>query len=323
MRQHRVCIVGGTGFVGHAIAAKLAAAGHQVRILSRQPQRHKDLLVLPTAHLRACNPYDVNSLVFSLKGYDVVINLVGILNEPGRSGKGYELSHVRLTEAVVAACQRVGVSRYLHMSALHADEAAPSHYLRSKARAEKIALAAHSRSLRVTVFRPSVIFGPQDSFINRFASLLKMSPALFPLAGAWAKFQPVYVGDVAQAFVNAMDNPSAYGKAFELCGPRAYSLEQLLRYIADELGYRTRIIPLGRLLSRMQAELFEWMPPPFNRYKPFSVDNYRSLTVDSVCNSGFPEVLGIKPVSLEAMAPTWLGKTVCDLYSCYRVEAGR
>lgn len=322
MRSKRVCIVGGSGFVGHAITAQLVNNGYHVSILTRRRERHRDLLVMPTVSVTEGNIHDTEFLAANFGNSDTVINLVGILNERGRRGAGFEHAHVELGRRVIDACKQAGVSRLLHMSALGASESAPSHYLRSKARAEKQVLAA-AANFNVTVFRPSVIFGPDDSFINRFADLLRLTPFVFPLACGSSRFQPVYVGDVAQAFVAAINNPQTFNHAYSLCGPNTYSLAEIVRYVSRQLGRKTVIIPLGSVLSRLQAEAFEWLPPPFNKAKPFSVDNYHSLQVDSVCDSAFPQVFNITPKSLESVAPRYLGESMDDFYSSHRRLARR
>ncbi|MBE9515505.1 MAG: complex I NDUFA9 subunit family protein [Proteobacteria bacterium] len=319
MQSRRVCIVGGSGFVGRTIAAKLVNNGYHVSILTRRRERHRDLLVMPTVSVIEGNVFDADFLVSAFGDAGVVINLVGILNERGRSGAGFERAHIELSQRVVDACKQAGVNRLLHMSALNASINAPSHYLRSKAQAERLVLAA-AADLNVTIFQPSVIFGPDDSFINRFADLLRMTPFVFPLACGNSRFQPVYVGDVAQAFVASIHNAQTYGKSYSLCGPRTYTLAGIVRYIVDQIDRRTYILPLGSVLSRLQAEVFEWLPPPLNKFKPFSVDNYHSLQVDSVCASGFPKLFGITPRSLESVVPCYLGGSMDAPHSCQRMS---
>ncbi len=329
MSTINVCLLGGTGFVGHRIAARLAESGHGVTILTRRLSRHRDLLVLPTVRLVEGDVYNPVFLRRTFAGdvlegvatrmqasvgpgkkpvapMDAVINLVGILNERGHSGAGFVRAHAELPALVVEACRAAGVKRLLHMSALGASLDAPSHYLRTKAMGEDAALRADGTDMRVTCFRPSVIFGPGDSFTNRFAALLRLAPAFFPLACPDARFQPVYIEDVAQAFVLSLDLHKTFGKRYDLCGPKVYRLRQLIAYIAQLRGRRTRIVGLGTSLSKLQAAVLEFMPG-----KPFSLDNYRSLQVDNVCAQGaegnvLTEVFGITPTSLEQIAPAYL-----------------
>lgn len=321
MMKRKICILGGTGFVGHHIIASLVKQGHQVRVLTRRREAHRDLLVLPTVELIETDIHNDKNLGKYFAEQDAVINLVGILNEPRDNGKGFYRAHVELTEKVLKVCRAQGIKRLLHMSALNADPATgSSYYLRSKGEAEHRVHAASD--MNVTSFRPSVIFGAEDSFINRFAKLLKLSPLVFPLACPKARFAPVYVEDVAAAFTHSLNNPVTYGKRYNLCGPHEYTLQQLVEYIASVMGLKRKVIPLGRFLSSLQANLLQYAPG-----KPFSRDNYRSLQKDSVCPEGdraLREVFHIEPTSLEAVAPTYLsGHTSRLRYSIFRSGARR
>lgn len=301
MQPLKICVLGGTGFVGSVLAARLAPAGHRLRLLTRHSARRRQLSVLPSVVLIDGDIYDPAFLQRQFQGMDVVINLVGILNERGHSGTGFEQVHVELAQYVVSACIDAGVSRLLHMSALGAAVDGPSHYLRSKARAEDI---AHSASeLRVTSFRPSVIFGANDSFTNRFARLLDFAPGIFPLACAQARFQPVYVDDVAHAFAVALESYRTVGGRYDLCGPTIYRLREIVEYVAKLRRRRVRVLPLSDGLSRLQATLLEYFPG-----KPFSRDNYHSLTVDNICGSAcaLRDVFGFAPTALESVAPSYL-----------------
>lgn len=302
MHQRRICILGGTGFIGRILTRRLAAAGHTVTLLTRRRERHRDLLVLPTVQLVQGDVHNPSLLQRQFENQDAVINLVGILNEPGHDGKGFERAHVLLADKVVQACRHSGVPRLLHMSALHASPAATSHYLRTKGLGEKSVFESAGPDLHVTVFRPSVIFGEQDSFTNRFARLLRLMPGVFPLACPDARFQPVYVEDVAQVFVAALDRHCTHGQRYDLCGPRVYSLRELVEYLVSLSGRTCHIIGLGHRLSWLQAALLEYLPG-----KPFSLDNFASLQVDSVCQTSFPQVFGLSPTALEDVAPHYLG----------------
>jgi NADH dehydrogenase len=298
-----VCLLGGTGFVGRAIAARLANAGHRQRVPTRRQADHRDLLVHPGLVLVEGDVHDPSFLRRQFEGTDVVINLVGILNSRDRAGREFERVHAELPGKVAQACEQAGVRRLLHMSALHATREAPSLYLRTKAAGEEAAHAA-APEVRVTSFRPSVIFGPRDGFTNRFAKLLGLAPGVFPLACPDARFQPVYVEDVAQAFVGAIPEHRTFGRRYDLCGPRVYTLREIVRYIAELRGRQVRILGLNDRLSRLQASLLELAPG-----KPFSRDNYRSLTVDSVCAEGenvLRDAFGVTPTALERVAPSWL-----------------
>jgi uncharacterized protein YbjT (DUF2867 family) len=300
MATLKVCILGGTGFVGRNLASKLVNSGHRVKVLTRQRERHRDMLVLPTLDLVQANVFDAPVLNQEVAGQDVVVNLVGILNE-FRGRADFEKVHVALPTMVAEACVNQKVPRLLHMSALKASSGAPSNYLRTRGIGEDRVFQVGGRRTHITSFRPSVIFGRDDSFLNRFATLIRMAPGILPLAMPNARFQPVYVDDVTEAMARAMDNHHTYGKRYELCGPRVYTLRELVEYVA-RLGHRRcRVIGLNRLLSRLQAAVGELLPG-----KPISLDNLRSLQVDSVCTQGFPEIFGITPTDLDAVAPTWL-----------------
>jgi uncharacterized protein YbjT (DUF2867 family) len=321
MTSLKVCILGGTGFIGRRLAERLNGLGHTVRVITRRRERHKQaLLVLP--HLQLIEGDVLNPAVLrrQFEGMNAVVNLVGILNESGYRGRGFERVHVELPRKVVNACREVGVSRLLHMSALHAAMEAPSHYLRTKARGEEIVHSVATNDFHVTSFRPSVIFGPQDSFINRFATLLRLSPFFFPLACPNSRFQPVYVEDVVEAFVHALGDHHTFGQRYDLCGPKVYKLHELVAYVAELLQLRCRIIDLNDTLSRLQATVLQFMPG-----KPFSLDNYRSLQVDSVCSEGFPAIFGIEPKTLESIVPTYLRprRGRIDRYSSFRRLARR
>jgi uncharacterized protein YbjT (DUF2867 family) len=303
MTQHHIAILGGSGFVGQRLTATLLMQGERVRVVTRRARAHPQLLQQPELELFECRVEDEEALQQALVGCDVVINLVGILNEGGDNGEGFHRAHVGLAQTVVDACRANHIHRVLHMSALGAssDEGA-SFYQQSKAEAERL---MHScDDLQVTSFRPSVIFGPGDSFLNRFARLLRLTPLIFPLACANSRFAPVYVGDVAECFARAIDNPLTYHQHYELCGPQSYSLQQLVEYTAAQLGLRRRVLPLPDWASRLQASLLEWVPG-----KPFSRDNYRSLQRDNVCSGEFPALFGITPSTIENVVPGYLAAT--------------
>lgn len=315
MTHQHICILGGTGFVGRSIAAELSRAGHKVTVISRNRERHRELLTLPNVRVINGDIFDYAFLAHELSGKDVVINLVAILNEGRGWTQKFVTAHVQLTEVVLEACKNSGVRRYLHMSSLHASEQGPSRYLQTKGRAENIAHAANGKHLKVTSFRPAVIFGPFDSFINRFSDLVKQVPLVFPLAMGEARMQPVYVEDVARCFVRAIADHRTYGQRYDLCGPKVYTLRQIVEYIAWLQCRRLKVVSLGRFLSRLQAQVLQMLPG-----KPFTVDNYLSLTVDSVCHQGFPNLFGIKPKEMEEIVPTYLAPDMRNPYDGYRCK---
>jgi len=298
MTNHRICVLGGTGFVGRHLVTRLAAAGYRCRLPARRPERHRDLALVPGTELRRSDIFETGVLEQQLEGCTAVVNLVGILNEEG--GRTFQRAHVDLVERILDAAQAVEVTRYLHMSALHAQATqGTSRYLRTKGRGEDL---AHARTdMRVTSFRPSVIFGPGDGFFNRFATLLKITPGVFPLACPNARFAPVYVGDVASAMTKALTDPGCVGKGYDLCGPRIYSLKALVEYTADVIGRRRIVMGLPDFGARLQARVFQLLPG-----KPFTMDNYLSLRTDSVCGHDGLAELGIEPQAVEALAPGYL-----------------
>jgi nucleoside-diphosphate-sugar epimerase len=320
MAQKQICIIGGTGFVGHHLINRLTSAGYQVRVPTRRRERHRDLLVNPRVQLIEANVFEPAQLRKLVAGCDAVINLVGILNETGSSGVGFTHAHVELPREIVDAMIATGVQRLLHMSALNAyPREEHSHYLRTKGEGEDLVHAAAAKGLQVTSFRPSVIFGPGDSFFNRFATLLKLTPLMFPLACADSKFAPVYVGDVADAMIHALQSAATIGKHCDLCGPETYTLAELVAYTARQLGMRRHIWKLSNSMSWMQARALEFVPG-----KPFSRDNYWSLQKDSVCNQKTLVEFGIRPTSIDAVVPGYLGqRTARGGYPRFRRGARR
>ena len=300
MKRFSVCIIGGSGFIGQALCARLVRLGHAVRVVSRRPTLPPGLAVLPGLELCAGNPYSRSFLRSAVAGQDVVINLVGILNESGRDGRGFERAHVDLTRAVVAACREAHVPRLLHMSALHASDQGPSHYLRTKAAAERV---VHDGCGEVgwTIFQPSVVFGTHDSFVNRFAGLLQWLPFL-PLARANARFAPVHVEDVVSAFVLAMHDPKTISETYQLCGPEVFTLREIVCLVRDQLGLRRWVFGIPDWLARLQAAIMDFVPG-----KPLSTDNYLSLTVDSVCTHDGLARLDLERSSLRSVMPGYLG----------------
>lgn len=300
MKTTSVCILGGTGFVGRHLVNRLAAEGVRCRILTRRPHRHRDVGVARGSTLVEASVHDRAELVRQFAGQDAVINLVGILNEGG--GESFRRAHYELPLSVLAACQTAGVPRLLHMSALNADpQRGTSEYLKTKGAAEDY-LHANAGAVAVTSFRPSVIFGPDDSFFNRFATLLKI-PGPFPLACPKARFAPVYVGDVAEAFARALDDSATFDERYDLCGPRVFTLRELVDYTAEAMGLRKPVIELNDALSRLQAKVLGVLPG-----RPFTMDNYRSMQMDSVCEHDGLGRLGITPTDVDAIVPFVLGQ---------------
>jgi NADH dehydrogenase len=298
-RPRRIVVLGGTGFVGRALVDRLVADGRIVEVISRNRARHADRLLPPGAAVHECDEYDPKALEDAVSGADAAINMVGILNDPGLgdSARGFERAHVELTRTLIGACKAQGVPRLLQMSALNAGRGG-SHYLRTRGAAEELVKAS---GLAWTIFEPSVIFGPGDGLFCRFAALLKIVPVL-PLARASAKFAPVYLGDVVEAFVRALDEEASAQQTYELYGPDVVTLAQIVRMTARQLGLRRLVVPLPDALGRLQAFAMDFVPG-----KPFSSDNYRSLLTDSVGGIDGLHRLGIEPTRIEAILPEILG----------------
>jgi uncharacterized protein YbjT (DUF2867 family) len=315
MKIQKVCVLGGTGFVGRNLVARLSNQGCKVRVLTRHPQRHRAIEVLPGVELVGADVHDPNVLQQQFAGCDAVINLVGVLHEyPGQSFRAIQ---AELPGKVVEACRAAGTKRLLHMSALHADAVkGPSQYLFTKGEGERTVMAAED--LAVTCFKPSIIFGPDDAFFNKFADLLKFNPVL-PLACPNSRFAPVYVGDVARAFETALENDATIGKSYELCGPRVYTFKELVEDIARMLGKKRLVVGLPDALARLQAKIFGMLP-----VKIFTTDNYLSLQVDSVCGCNGFEELGITTHSVEGIMPLhFANKTQRRRYDALRQAARR
>lgn len=292
MTPDNLLVVGGSGFIGRHLVAELAARGIRVTVPSRRRERAKHLILLPTVDVVDADVLARGVLERLMAGKQAVINLVGILHGDFRR------LHVELPQAIVNASRSAGVRRVLHMSALGASRDAPSEYLRSKAMGEEAVLAA--RDLDVTVFRPSVVFGPDDRFLNLFAQLSRFLPAL-ALACPKAQFQPVYVGDVAQVMAAALGETGSFGKRYDLCGPHLGTLRQLVEYVCAVTGRRRLVIGLSPRLSMLQAWMLERLPG-----KLMTRDNVRSMQVPNVCAEGCSLPFGIAAQSLEAIAPSYL-----------------
>lgn len=313
----RICILGGSGFVGRHIVERFVAQGHFVTVPTRRRDRAKHLYLLPTVDVVQADVHDPATLARLFARCDVVVNLVGILQS--RTGQPYGPDfarvHVELPQKVVAACIEAGVPRLLHMSALKADADAPSEYLRSKAEGEAAVIGARGR-VAATIFRPSVVFGPEDRFLNVFAQIQKFLPVVF-LACPDARFQPTYVGDVARAFDAALELDESFDKAYDLVGPKVYTLRELVEYAGKVSGHARPIVGLGPRLSWLQARMMEILPG-----KLMSRDNIRSMRLANVSDAGFP--FGLQATPLEAIAPAYLkGVYARSRFSAFRYRAGR
>ena len=319
--MNKILVIGGAGFVGRHIVARLVDRGLRVTVPARKRARARHLILLPTVEVVESDVNRDDALDLLLRGHDAVINVVGILQGSRGTPYGTEFAraHVELPKRIVAGCARLGIRRYLHMSALGADSQGPSMYQRSKGDGEAIVRAS---SLDWTIFQPSVIFGPEDRFLNTFATLARFFPAI-PIGGADVRFQPVWIGDVADAFVNALENRDTYGKAYELVGPRVYTLRELVRFAAAASGHPRPVVALPGRVALAQARLMELAPgePLMSR------DNLDSMKVDNIASRQPyvpPPELGITPTAMEAEAPRYLsGSTVRSRLDAFRARARR
>ena len=300
MKIERIALIGGSGFVGRHLARRLRNGGYQCRIITRHAHRQSDLRTV--AEVVEADPFDRGQLAAALEGCDAAVHLIGILNSDGKK-RSFRRMHIELVECVVDACHAAKLVRLLHMSALNADQSrGSSHYLRSKGEGENRAHTLGQPGMAVTSFRPSVIFGPDDSFLNRFATLMNI-PGPLPLACPDARLAPVYVGDVAAAFANALENRQTFGRHYELCGPETYTLEELVRFIAQQTGHRKLIVRLPDWAARLQASILQYAPG-----KPFTPDNYDSLRTPSICQEDGLAALGVTPTSLQNAGTRFLRK---------------
>ena len=277
----KICILGGTGFVGRSLINALSKENYTFTVITRDFDKNKDLAIYPNLKLIQEDVYNEKRMLEVSKSHDVLINLIGILNEKGFRGKGFYLAHSKIARIILNVCKQNRIKRILHMSALNADPGGSSHYLRTKGEAESFLHTYGERFADVTSFRPSVIFGTEDSFINRFSNLLKIIPFVFPLACAQTRFAPVYVGDLVNFMKDSIDDVSSFNKKIDICGPKIYTLEEIVKIVIDVKGYSTRVIPLNNVLSKFQAVMMEFLPG-----KPFSIDNFNSCLVDSISESG-------------------------------------
>ncbi len=315
MTIKNITIIGGAGFVGSALVAKLDQAGYQIKVLSRRREAAKHLILLPNVQVVECDIANNHALKDALKDSDAVINLVGILHET--SINSFEKIHHQLPRRVAQLCDELGIARLIHMSALQASNNAPSAYLKSKAAGEA-AVNEYNKKLNISIFRPSVIFGRGDSFLTMFANLVKFLPVI-ALAKPNAKFQPIWVEDVAQCFLNALENTRTYGKSYDLGGPNIYTLRQIVQKVMEILGKQRPIIGLNDTLSMAQGFMLELMP-----IKLMTRDNIRSMQVDNITAQPMATELNVAPTALDVVVPEYLLDTSPrSLYDGFRAAAGR
>jgi NADH dehydrogenase len=280
MVYSNITLLGGSGFIGKQLAYALANRGYTVTIPCRRPHRNKALLVHPNIGIVEANVFDLDQLDSLCQNQQVMINLIGILHE--RERDDFRKVHVDFIKTLVDACTRHNIKRVLHLSALGASQATgTSRYLRSKGEGENLLHTFGQKDLQVTSFQPSVVFGKNDQFINRFAAILRLCFGFFPLACAQSKLAPVYVGDLVEKIINSIDDKSTHSQRYTVCGPEVYSLQQILELLVKAMGSSCRIVPLGNTASKLQALVLQVLPG-----KLFTMDNYRSLQTPNVCEEG-------------------------------------
>jgi NADH dehydrogenase len=287
-----ILMIGGTGFIGSAIARRLAAQGHVLRLPTRRRERAKHLIVLPTVGVVEADVHDPAVLAALMKDQDAVISMAGILRGD------FARVHAELPAKIAAAAKAADVRRIVHISALGAAADAPSAYQRSKAAGEA---ALQASGLDVTIIRPSVVFGAGDSFMRLFAGLQKCFPVL-PLACPQARMQPVWVEDVAQTVVLCLQRPDSAGQVYELGGPGVYTLRELVEYAGATGGSRALVVGLPAPLAWLQAFAMEIVGGPMTR------DNLLSLQQPNICATAPSLPFDLQATALEAIAPTYLGK---------------
>lgn len=330
MSSRTILVIGGSGFIGSAIVARLCALGKRVIVPTRRRERAKHLILLPTADVVEADVSEPETLAGLVQGADAVINLAGVLHSDTGTpyGRRFQAVHVDLARKVAEACVAARVPRLLHMSSLRADANGPSMYLRSKAAGEAAVRdavagsAAHGASgvqqTALTIFRTSVVFGRNDKFINLFAWMQKFAPFVL-LGKPDAKLQPVWVEDLAQAFVNALDEPRTFGNAYDIAGPAVYTLKQLMEYAGTVSGHPRKVIGLPDALAYLQAWAMEFSP-----VEMLSRDNLDSTRVDNVMQGPVGSELGVTPAAMEAVVPAYLaGKSPRERYMLFRDHAGR
>lgn len=302
MNYQNIVVLGGTGFIGKQIVLKLINLGKNVKVITRQLPTQQ-LTYASQAEYVKCDVYNEQQLIQCLDGTDAVINLIGILNSDNDApyGKAFAKTHVALPALIISICKKLSIKRLLHMSALNASLSAPSMYLRSRAEGERLVRQAQlNNQLLTTIYRPSIVYGPNDHLLNTFSKLQTYLP-IIPLACAHARFQPIHVNDVAQAFINTLDKPQAIGKIYELGGPTVYTLKEIMSLVGQAKGRSRMIISLPQQVAYYQAMIFEKLPGQL-----ITRDNLKSMSVDSTLSKTLDSELNISPVILDDVIKTCL-----------------
>lgn len=303
MARGLITVFGGSGFIGRHLVRRLARQGWTIRVAVRRPTGANFLK--PMGDVGQITPVrasigDPVAVQAAVSGARAVVNLVGILYE--RGARSFAAVHARGAHTVAAASEAAGVERLIHVSAIGADLHAEAEYARSKGAGEAAVKTAFSKA---TILRPSVVFGPEDNFFNRFAAMARLSPILPLIGGGHTRFQPVYVGDVAEAIAACLVAPATAGKTYELGGPRIYSFKELMELLMAQIGRQRLLVPLPFPLASFQAMFLEKLPVP-----PLTRDQVTLLRRDNVVAAGALGLsdLGITPTSVESIVPTYLAR---------------
>jgi uncharacterized protein YbjT (DUF2867 family) len=303
MAPRVITVFGGSGFVGRHVIQRLAQQGWIIRVAVRDPERAKFLR--PLGDVAQITPIAVPlqnaaAVAAAVAGTDAAINLVGVLHERGR--QTFEAVHVNGAQAIAAASAAAGVRSLVHISAIGASTDAEADYARSKGYGEQLVREAMADAV---ICRPSLVIGPEDAFFNRFALYARLSPVLPLIGGGHTRFQPVYVGDLAEAIVRALGDPAARGQTYEIGGPEVYSFAELMELLLSEIGRRRLLVPIPFWLAEIEATFLELLPVP-----PLTRDQVRLLRHDNVVSEGARTLrdLGISPTAIEVVLPTYLAR---------------
>jgi uncharacterized protein YbjT (DUF2867 family) len=303
--QGLVTVFGGSGFVGGQVVRALAKAGYRVRVAVRQPNlayRMRMLGDVGQIEVVQANVRVPSSVARALDGAEACVNLVGVLWESGR--QKFQSIHAMGARNVAEAAAKIGVKRLVHVSAIGADVNSEAKYARSKGEGEAVVRAAFPGA---TIVRPSIVFGPEDDFFNRFAQMAALAPVM-PLVGGDTKFQPVFVGDVAAVIANAVANPAAVGVTYELGGPTVYTMREILELILTETGRNRPLLPVPWPLARLIGSLGDLQASILPLAPPLTTDQVEMLKSDNVAANGLPGLAeaGVVPTAVEAVVPTYL-----------------